>query len=181
MHLATWPRQRGFNLIEIVVVMSIALVALGTALPLVGGVLAAQHQRSAMNEWMSALANARMAAIEHRRNVVVCPSRGETCEPTTFWQNGWIVFEDADRDAQRDGDEPILSVGAAQPVLRIATNAGRRQIRYRFDGSSDGSNATVTFCDRRGADKARTLVVNNAGRVRSGAATPAQAAAACGG
>jgi type IV fimbrial biogenesis protein FimT len=180
MHYATGTRQHGFNLIEIVTVLSIALIALGTLVPLAGSAVAALHQRTAMNDWMSALAHARLNAIEHRHTVVACPSSGEICEPSTLWQNGWIVFEDIDRDAQRDPGEPILLVNAAQPALRIMTNAGRKQIRYRFDGSSDGSNATITFCDRRGPEKARTLIVNNAGRVRSDAATAAQAAAACG-
>ena len=44
--------------------------------------------------------------------------------------------------------------------------------------SAPGSNVTFTVCDARGADKATSLVINNAGRVRSGKPTPA-AAAAC--
>jgi len=90
-----------------------------------------------------------------------------------------MLFEDSDHDGQRSDEEPILLSTPADPYVRIATNEGRHRIRYRYDGSSEGSNATVTFCDRRGPRKARTLVINNAGRVRSGAASPTQAALTC--
>lgn len=180
MHLATWTQQRGFNLIELVTVLSVSLIALGIGLPLFGSVHASLQQRATINQWMSTLASARIAAVERGSNVVACPSSGDTCVATSFWQDGWIVFEDVNRNTRRDAGEPILLVMPAEPGIRIATNAGRQHIRYRLDGSSEGSNATITFCDRRGAGKARTLVINNAGRIRSGAATPAQAAVACG-
>ncbi len=179
MHFANRHHQRGFNLLELVTVLSITAIALCTALPWFGGVLAGQQQRTAIGELTSALASARMVAVERRRSIVACPSHGEECEATSFWHDGWIVFEDTNRNAQRDTGEPVLHVNAAQSAVRIATNPGRQQIRYRFDGSSDGSNATITFCDRRGASKARTLVINNAGRVRSTDATDDQAASAC--
>lgn len=180
MQLATWTRQLGFNLIELVTTLSVSAIALGVGLPLFGSVHAGMQQRTAMNQWMAGLASARIAAIERGSNVVACPSSGEVCAATSFWQDGWIVFEDTNRDAQRTAGETILLVEPATPGVRIATNAGRRHIRYRLDGSSEGSNATITFCDRRGAAKARTLVINNAGRVRGGAASPSQAAVACG-
>ncbi|MBL8300258.1 MAG: GspH/FimT family pseudopilin [Rhodanobacteraceae bacterium] len=180
MHLVLWKQQRGFNLVEIVAVLSVAMIALGAGLPLLSSLHAGLQQRTAINQWMATLASARVAAIERSSNVVACPSRGDTCAATSFWQDGWIVFEDGNRNAQRETGEPILLVAPAEAGVRILSNAGRTHVRYRLDGSSEGSNATITFCDRRGASKARTLVVNNAGRVRSGAASPTQAAAACG-
>jgi type IV fimbrial biogenesis protein FimT len=179
MHRATRKQQRGFNLIELAMVLSITMVALSVSLPLFGSVRAGVQQRTAINQWMSALASARIAAVERGRNIVACPANGDICAPTTFWQDGWIVFEDINRNAQRDAVEPIVLVTPPASDVRIVTTDGRRHIRYRKDGGSEGSNTTITFCDRRGAREARTLVVNNSGRVRSGAATPGQAAIAC--
>jgi type IV fimbrial biogenesis protein FimT len=172
-------RLRGASLIELVAVLSIAVVALGASLPLFGDLHASLRQRATINHWVAALAQARISAVERSNNVVACPANGDRCTATSYWQDGWMLFEDSDRDGQRSDEEPILLSTPADPYVRIATNEGRHRIRYRYDGSSEGSNATVTFCDRRGPRKARTLVINNAGRVRSGAASPSQAALTC--
>ena len=58
------------------------------------------------------------------------------------------------------------------------STAGRTRVHYRPDGTSAGSNVTLTVCDRRGRDEATALVINNAGRVRSGKPTES-AALAC--
>lgn len=180
MILSKRTQQRGFTVVELVTTVAVAAITLSVGLPWFGTVHASLQQRTSISHWMSALADARVAAIERGRNVVACPSRGETCEASTFWHDGWIIFEDTDRDAQRSTGEPLLLYTAADRSVRIATSIGRDHIRYRLDGSSEGSNATITFCDRRGAAKARTLVINNVGRVRAGSASPAQAAIACG-
>lgn len=173
-------RQRGFSVVELITTVAVAAITLAVGLPWFGTVHASLQQRTSISHWMSALADARTQAIERGRNVVACPSRGETCEASWFWHHGWIVFEDHDRDGQRRADEPLLLYTAPDHAMRIATSVGRDHIRYRPDGSSEGSNATITFCDRRGAAKARTLVISNVGRVRAGSASPAQAAIACG-
>lgn len=172
-------RPRGASLLELVAVLSITLIALSASLPLFGEVRAGLQQRATINHWMATLAQARVSAVQRGNNVVACPTDGDQCAATSFWQNGWMLFEDSDHDGQRSAEEPILLTTPADAHVRIATNEGRHRIRYRFDGSSEGSNATVTFCDRRGPRKARTLVINNAGRIRSGAANSSQAAMAC--
>jgi len=62
----------------------------------------------------------------------------------------------------------------------ILSTAGRVRVTYRPDGSSAGSNVSMTVCDQRGADQATSIVINNAGRVRNGVPTPAAAAACMG-
>ncbi|MEO5558428.1 MAG: hypothetical protein ABIO49_01785, partial [Dokdonella sp.] len=61
----------------------------------------------------------------------------------------------------------------------ILSTTGRLHVDYQPDGSAGGTNLTLTVCDRAaGAANASTLVVNQSGRIRRGAAT-ADAAAAC--
>lgn len=179
MHCSAPSPQRGLSLVELVMALTVAVVALSASLPLFTGLRAGVQQRASLNHWMSALAQARISAVERGRPVVACPAAGERCEATQFWHNGWILFEDTDQDGQRDNGEPLLLSTPPSREVRIGSSSGRQRIRYRPDGSSEGSNVTVTFCDRRGAGKARTIVLNNAGRARSGSATPAQAALVC--
>jgi type IV fimbrial biogenesis protein FimT len=73
----------------------------------------------------------------------------------------------------------VLEAAQALPEgVAILSTAGRTRINYQPDGSSPGTNITLTVCDSRGADRATALIINNAGRVRSGTPTAA-AAAAC--
>jgi type IV fimbrial biogenesis protein FimT len=180
MHRSVPSPQRGLSLVELVMALTVAAIALSASLPLFADLRAGIQLRADLNHWMSVLAQARIRAVERGRPVVACPAAGERCEATLFWHNGWILFEDTDQDGQRGSDEPLLLSTPPSTEVRIGSSSGRQRIRYRPDGSSEGSNVTVTFCDRRGADKARTIVLSNAGRARSGGATPPQAALVCG-
>lgn len=179
MHCSVPPPQRGLSLVELVMALTVAAVALTASLPLFTDLRAGIQLRASLNHWMSVLAEARISAVERGRTVVACPSAGERCEATLFWHNGWILFEDTNQDGQHDAYEPLLMSTPPSSEVRIGSSSGRQRILYRSDGSSEGSNVTVTFCDRRGAEKARTIVLSNAGRARSGGATPAQAALVC--
>jgi type IV fimbrial biogenesis protein FimT len=172
--------QRGLSLVELVMTLTVVAIALSASLPLFTDLRAGIQMRTNLNHWMSVLAQARISAVERGRPVVACPASGERCEATLFWHHGWILFEDTDHDGQRGSDEPLLLSSPPSTEVRIGSSSGRQRIRYRPDGSSEGSNVTLTFCDRRGADKARTIVLSNAGRARSGSATPEQAALVCG-
>ena len=70
----------------------------------------------------------------------------------------------------------------AKPALdgaRLLSSSGRTRIIFQGNGGNAGSNVTFTLCDGRGAGKAQTLVVSNAGNLRRGVASPEQIAAAC--
>ena len=174
-------RQRGFTLIELLMCIAILAVLLTLAVPsyakLTGRVQGASA-RSALN---ASLNHARLAAISRASHVIACPSADQQhCDRTTQWQHGWIVFADLDHDGTRSDREPVLSAMQAQAAgVAILGTAGRLQVDYQPDGSARGSNITLTVCDRAsGASGAATLVINQAGRIRSGSAS-GTAATAC--
>jgi type IV fimbrial biogenesis protein FimT len=176
----TKQRNLGLSLIEIMMTLAVLATLVAAAAPAFGKLMqstAAQTSRSALT---TALNTARIFAASKNVYVVVCPSADQQyCGRTTEWQHGWLIFIDADDDGARDAGEELLGVSQAQPDgVAILSTAGRTHIDYRPDGSATGSNVTFTVCDRRGADDATALVVNNAGRVRSGKPTEA-AATAC--
>ncbi|MBS0556761.1 MAG: GspH/FimT family pseudopilin [Proteobacteria bacterium] len=175
-------RVRGITLIELIFTIAIACVLCAVSLPALGGLLRSGQSRSAHNALVAALNLARSTAAARQGDVSICPSRdGATCDNAIWWQHGWIVFADANHDGARDAGEELIHVDPVQTGIAIASSAGRRHVVYRGDGSSAGSNLTITFCDDRGAASADTVVISNSGRIRSGKATPAQAAAACAG
>ena len=176
----TMRRVRGITLIEMMMTLAILAILIATAAPAFGSLIASTDAQTSRSSLTTALETARILAISRSTHVAVCPSDDQQyCGHTTEWQHGWLIFVDADHDGARDDSQDIISVPQALPdAVAILTSAGRRHVSYRPDGSAPGSNVTFTVCDARGADKATSLVINNAGRVRSGKPTPA-AAAAC--
>ncbi len=172
---------RGITLIELLVVIAILAILGAITLPAFGKVGQSLASRSARSQLTVALGQARASAVMLRGDVVACPSRDQSsCSDVVHWHHGWLVFRDRNRNRRPDVDEQIIAVAQAQAAgVAIVGSAGRRTLRFMADGTSDGSNATLAVCDRRGLTQARVLVINNAGRVRSAPATPAQAAAAC--
>ena len=179
MHTTT-RHPRGFTLIELLITLAILAILTACAAPAFGNLISSTGARASRSNLIAALNTARIFAASKTAHVVVCPSAdGRYCGHTTEWQHGWLIFIDADRDDARDDGEALLAVGEKQPEgVAILSTDGRTHVDYRPDGSATGSNVTFTVCDRRGAGDATALVINNAGRVRSGEPTPA-AAAAC--
>ena len=173
-------RVRGITLIELLMTLAVIAILLAAAAPAFGNLIQGGHAQSSRSALVTALNTARIFAVSKTANVVVCPSPDQQyCGHTTEWQHGWLVFLDSDRDGARGDDEELINVAGVQPDgVAIRSTAGRVRVSYRPDGSSAGSNVSLTVCDHRGAGEATSLVINNAGRVRNGVPTTA-AAAAC--
>jgi type IV fimbrial biogenesis protein FimT len=48
----------------------------------------------------------------------------------------------------------------------IHGSSGRTSVRFFPDGSTPGSNGSITFCGLGGPGQARKLVISNLGRIR---------------
>lgn len=170
----------GVTLIELIFTLAVLAVLMSISAPALGSFVQAAQARSARGMLATSLALARMSAIARNVQVSVCPSVDQaSCTGGTAWQAGWLVFVDANHDGKRDVGESLLEVVGAQPGIAIATTAGRTSAGFRGDGSAAGINLTFTLCDRRGAGKASTFVINNGGRVRAGLPTAMQSATVC--
>ncbi len=173
-------RQAGVTLIELIFTIAVLATLVSISLPALGSLVQGAQARGARGSLMTSLALARASAIASNAQVAICPSANQNdCAGDIWWQHGWIVFVDTNRNGIRDADEPVLEVAGPQAGIAIATTAGRVYASFRGDGGSPGTNLTFTLCDRRGAAKAATLVINNGGRVRTGVPTAAQSASTC--
>jgi type IV fimbrial biogenesis protein FimT len=173
--------QAGISLIELILTLAIVGILASISIPALGSLAHSAQSKTAGSAIANSLNFARMTAVNKQSNVVVCPSNDHvSCDGALRWESGWIVFEDADADGQRDADETLLEAVDHQPGIAIAATEGRKHVAFRADGSSPGTNLTLTLCDPKAASTG-TVVVNNAGRVRTGTATAAQAAMVCGG
>lgn len=158
-------RTAGVTLYESVVTLGVAAIVGLTGLPALRDMISSQWMTAAVNEYLTSLAVARNAAITRGRSVLLCPGSETTgCRPTTHWHQGFIVFSDKDDDNRFDAsaDELLRSVGPVAGKLRIG--GGRRFLQYQPTGLAGGSNQSVSFCDSRGPERGRVVIINLAGR-----------------
>jgi type IV fimbrial biogenesis protein FimT len=121
---------------------------------------------------VSSLHFARDLAITRNVRVTMCPSDdGATCADGGVWSEGWLVFVDTDGDQQVDGGETIeRTVGELEAPSVESAEFGDFLI-YRPNGrvmvNAVGENTgELTFCDDRGAEHARVLIIDMSGRPR---------------
>jgi type IV fimbrial biogenesis protein FimT len=158
----------GVTLVELLASCAVMLTVLALGLPALGSFVCLQDTVTATNAITTNLALARHAAVTSGQHVVLCPSSdGDHCLSGFDWSDGWLVFEDANRNREHEADETRLAV-TARPAerVRILTSRGRRRIVYRHNGGSGGSNVTFRICNTSDVTRSRRVIVNSTGRAR---------------
>jgi len=161
----------GFTVIELMVTISIAAVLLVTGIPSFQQFTFAQEMKAAIGSLHNDLLMGRSEAVSFNVRVVSCPGDPvEGCSGSIDWSSGWIVFADDNADRQYQKAETMIRHGQGYKNMRIQGSVGRTDIRFFPDGSTPGSNGSISFCGAGGPEKARKLIISNLGRIRRDAA-----------
>ena len=120
-------RAAGFTLLEALVVMALLGVMVSLAAPAMSA-LRLQHRLQAEAEGLwSSLVLARSEALRRQQRVTVCARAqglASTCDASGLWQQGWLVFADANGNAQLDPGEALLEARDAVPdPLRLTVSS----------------------------------------------------------
>ena len=168
-------KQDGFTLLELLTTLAIAVIIVAWAVPSFRATVANNRIITQVNDIVTALNAARSESIKRGQTVTLCKSDdGSQCTNGSQWEDGWIVFSDQDSDGAVDaGDDEVVLVNQGLlggNTLRFLDNGGSA-INFRSYGATgrlrNGSGSDVfTLCDDRGAEYARTIHVNVAGRPR---------------
>jgi type IV fimbrial biogenesis protein FimT len=168
--------HRGFTLVEMLAVLAVAGTLFLLGAPSLAAVLRGTRVSSAANDFLGSLLLTRSEAMKRRHRVVMCRSAdAQGCAASGGWQQGWIVFADADGDGERDPAEAVLYV---QPALDGAmrmtgTSTVAKYVSYAPNGSTKlvggGFQAgTLTVCSASGQKgTGRQVIVNATGRPRT--------------
>ena len=161
--------QRGFSLLELIIVIAILGIIFAIALPNFADMLAEQRARAAASEIVGDLALARIEAIKQQRRVVV--ARGAT------WKDGWRIYIDTDGSGTFTVGELVIktSPGFSGKTLKVCAISADfvDGVIFRGDGSVAnspiGAESGLRVSDDRGIGgeagaRTRNVVVSLAGR-----------------
>ena len=126
-------RSYGFTLIELIVATAIAVVLLAVAVPSFQDASVASKVSDNANRLAASASVARGEAIKRNGPVVLCMSdNGGGCVTAGGWEQGWMVFHDANRNAAFDAGEAVIATeGPAPAGYRITEGSGTSLLTFQ--------------------------------------------------
>lgn len=104
-------KTAGVTLIELMITISILVILLAIADPSYQYITNSNRIAAEVNGLLGDIQYARSQAIKQGQTITVCESSdGINCGNQNTWQNGWIVFFDADGNGAINGTEVALRV-----------------------------------------------------------------------
>ncbi len=130
---------------ELMITVAIVGILIMVAVPSLKATMQGNQVIAATNDLLSAMHIARSEAIKLNARVTVCESdTGIACTATGDWEDGWIVFVDADGD--RDGTGLACAAVGTDCLLRVHDGFDDNQLIVR--GLDPGTISAVTFTSR---------------------------------
>ncbi len=162
------PELRAFTLVELLIALAIAAVLAGLAYPAFADLIARMHATSRVNDLVGIIRFARHSAVNGGRWVTLCPAVAETCTNRPEWQSGIMVFEDRNRDGNRQASEPVLGyLPQLDEGEQLHWRAFRRRnhLTFRSAGYTNWQNGSFHYCPASGDPRyGKVLIVNIQGR-----------------
>jgi type IV fimbrial biogenesis protein FimT len=171
-------KQRGFTLVELMVVLAVGSILLAIAIPGYANFVKTSRLAAVTNDLVSALHLARSESIKRGTWVTVCKTSNSmaaspACDSTANWHQGWLVFVDGGTRGVIEPGDTLLWAHDRVAAGTIGTDSNySRFVSYRSNGVSRGSgnlpNGTLRICLE---SHQRNIIINTTGRIRLESAT----------
>ncbi len=161
-----------FTLAELVVALSIAAALFALALPSYARYIAEQRLLDDARRLAEGVMLARSEAVKRNRHVVICATTPrDACGNAGHWHEGWVMFEDADGNAEHDAGDPMVgNEGGASPgVTMVGNRPVEHYLRFDYVGqarmvSGALQMGTIEVC--KSGLRGYRVVLANTGRTR---------------
>ena len=172
-------RGRGFSLLELMLVLALAMLVTGWALPSLDDFLQGVRVNTTVKHYLGMLESTRYRSMSEHRKTTICATAADGVTCNRDGGTGLVIFEDRDEDGVVDATEKVvlqeMLVDGGGYWLAWRSFQSRPYLRWAL-GRTDSMNGTYTLCNREKKDKLlRQLVVNRTGRTRI--VVPARSAA----
>jgi type IV fimbrial biogenesis protein FimT len=165
----------GVTLTELLVVLVLVAVLLAMGAPAMSTMADSVRLTSGANTFFSSVLLARSEAAKRNGRVVLCKSSGGGCVSTGGWEQGWIVFHDANNNAALDwGEVLLLKEPGLSNGLRLRGNIQVADyVSYTPTGAARLTTGafqagTLTVCPQAATPvAARQIVISATGRPRT--------------
>jgi type IV fimbrial biogenesis protein FimT len=160
-------KNSGFTLIELVVTVGMIAIVFAIAIPSMTTFTQNDRLTTNINTLIGHLAYARSEAVKRSQQVSICISSNTTSCTGGNWQDGWIVYIDADGSNTFTAGEQVLRAQQALDGANTLTTAIGTQVTYDYRGYvRPTSVGSFLLCDARSGAFGRTIRISTTGRVR---------------
>lgn len=162
-------QQRGFTIVELMVVVVIAAILATLAGPSFTAFVNETRQNSTLSQLQADLNRARSEAIKRNARMLVCNpnSSGKDCSTATTWNSGWIVCYDVDGNDHCDvtaasNPNPVVWRGALHANLTLTVSV--TPLRFNPVGTAGGA-AVLTLAGNWDGAQNKVLTVSATGNI----------------
>lgn len=159
-------RYAGFGLLEALIAVAILAIMVSIALPSFSNFISQEKARTQVEEYAKTVSVARSAAIKSGVPVIICSSDNpSSCSGD--WADGWLVYEDDDRDGVLDTGEPVLlrysnSDAALDTTVSSPNGTALSSISFNHRGSPSVAHSISATRD----DKSASVSITPFGKAR---------------
>ena len=130
--------ERGFSLVESLVVVALIGLLLALAVPALQQVLARSQVQSAAQAFVRDMTWARSEALKRSLRIAVCTSVNGLVCGTQGWAGGWVVFVDDNGNGVLDGADELLRAQSAWTGVASMASSSPMNDRLQFVFQSQG-------------------------------------------
>ena len=159
-------RNAGFTLTELLITITVLTLVMAIGVPSMRDFIKNDRLVTQINPLVGHLAYARSEAVLRHQPVVVCASSNQTSCSTTDWASGWIIFVDADNNADFSAGEDMLRQTEGLSGDNTLTSTVGSIVTYDKRGFAPNSVGSFTLCDDRGDTHKKGITISGTGRVR---------------
>lgn len=174
--MSALAQPKGYTLVEMLVALTVGGVLMAITVPSMTGLLNTQKSTSTVNALFTSLNLARSEAIKRNARAVMCKTAdGVACTTQGGWEQGWLVFHDANNNAVLDpGEQVVFQQGPVSNGMRLTGNMPvANYVSYSASGTAKLTSGafqagTFTLCPSSASDTdVRKIVLSGTGRARA--------------